>query len=611
MLLVIGRRLCRGPHLSGAGGSYHSKYQLLQHLLRRPLSNSESPDSDPDSGGSYDWLPPDDSPVFGAYRKHQDARDPSIEPAGTGRSRVLEPEPDTGAGVLQDEEVIEVIDLEATLRNETNQQILDAMEDEDEIGDDIETDDGFSIESSTSNWKDLLKELKEDGQNDMLDNLVEEYGLQSFLDDMDDEELNVNAETDETPLSNDDEWNEDVLKSVEGLSQDDIIDELIECSPSLSQLELEMLSESLGDEGELDSLKGTDMENTYSDFRKMVWEDYQARLNGSGNEDHVLRTQEKNAFESAKNGSSDLPSDWHDFDSSAAFKQDFSAQEENLGEIDPSAGDPSTSGLDNTIDWLQARRKRLGESDENSRPTHLFSPDEAESFRHRNSHIPVQLHTLFTPSELSVSLTALGATDVKIIDVRGYDKYGSSLGCDYMLLATGRNVSHLRVLAESVVRNLRSRRLNERGVPGASGPEGGRVTNKRSLKRNKIAGVSSSGKFDDEWFVVDCENVHVHILDKTARSCLRLESLWDLSDPNSEGSKLRRLDLNNEDAVDEFVAANPVPDEYAASVHPSSANHIQDGDGRIDVVTVNPNPKSFSARWSGELKGKSMKKHRR
>ena len=548
MLQVLGRRLCRGPRL--AGGSYRSRrHQLLQHLLRRPLSNSESPDSNPSGGDNNDWLPPDDSPVFGAYRKHQDARDSSIEISGTAGSAVSHVlEPGTGTGGLQDEKVIEVIDLEATLSNEANRHILDALEGEDETGDDVETDDDFSIESSTANWKELLKELKDDGQDDLLNNLVDEYGLQSFLDDLDDEEFNANDET-ETPLSNDDEWSEDVLKSVEGLSQDDTIDELIECSPSLSELELELLSEGLGDEGDLDSLKGN-MEDTYSDFRKMVWEDYEARTNGNEEEDHVLRAQENNASGSTKDGSSDLPSDWHDFDSNAAFKPDFSAQVENLGE-------PSTSGLDDTIDWLQARRKRLGESDENKRPTHLFSPDEAETFRHKNSHIPVQLHTLFTPSELSGSLTALGATDVKIIDVRGYDQYGSSPGCDYMLLATGRNVSHLRVLAESVVRNLRARRLQERGVPGASGPEGGRVTNKRSLKRNKIAGVSSSGKFDDEWFVVDCDNVQVHILDKTARSCLRLESLWDLSDPNSEGNKLRRLDLNNEDAVDEFVGTYP------------------------------------------------------
>jgi len=60
-----------------------------------------------------------------------------------------------------------------------------------------------------------------------------------------------------------------------------------------------------------------------------------------------------------------------------------------------------------------------------------------------------------------------------------------------------------------------------------------------------------------------------------------------------------------------FPAANPVPDAYAASVHPSAANLFPDGDGRIDVVTVNNTTKSFSARWSGELKGKSRKKNRR
>lgn len=31
------------------------------------------------------------------------------------------------------------------------------------------------------------------------------------------------------------------------------------------------------------------------------------------------------------------------------------------------------------------------------------------------------------------------------------------------------------------------------------------------------------------------------------RKCLNIEGLWDLDDPNSEGSKLRRVNFDNED----------------------------------------------------------------
>lgn len=113
------------------------------------------------------------------------------------------------------------------------------------------------------------------------------------------------------------------------------------------------------------------------------------------------------------------------------------------------------------------------------------------------------------------------------------------MGCNFILLVTGRNFSHIRVLADSIVRNLKARKLHERGVVGAmQGAEGGQdiFSNKRSRNRASRNGINASGKVDDDWMVVDCDNIHVHILEETTRKCLNIEGLWDLSNPSENNS---------------------------------------------------------------------------
>jgi len=275
----------------------------------------------------------------------------------------------------------------------------------------------------------------------------------------------------------------------------------------------------------------------------------------------------------------------------------------------------SAGDLDNTIDWLQARRSRLGDTSEENKqiPTHLMTPDQAEKFSHRNSQIPIKLYTLFTTSELSTSLIAQGGTNVRIINTADCDPVrGVGIGCNFILLVTGRSALHIRVMADSIVRNMKERKLHERGVTGAiQGAEGGRdiFSNKRSLNRaRRNTAVNTSRKIDDDWFVVDCNNIHVHLMEATTRKCLNIESLWDLSDPNSEGSKLRRVDCTNEEDIDIYVAENPVPDEYAAKLlrRERLDGWITGGTGRVQTIPVFKR-KSFSEKWSGKSKRKKDK----
>jgi len=237
-----------------------------------------------------------------------------------------------------------------------------------------------------------------------------------------------------------------------------------------------------------------------------------------------------------------------------------------------------------------------------------MTPDDAEKRRHKKSQIDVIPYTLFTSAELSSSLSAQGGKDIRIIDVAEYeDLYGVGMGCSYLMVVTGRNTSHIRVMSDSIVRNLKARKLNERGIVGAmKGVEGGTdiFSNKRSRARASKNGITNtSARIDDDWMVVDCGNIHVHILEEATRKCINIESLWDLSDPNSEGSKLRRVDVANDDEVDTYVAENPVPDEYSARMrNEATPGGWMTGDSGRVILPGLYNRKSFSSKWSGSKK---------
>eukprot|EP00581_Thalassiosira_minuscula_P018343 CAMPEP_0183721640 /NCGR_PEP_ID=MMETSP0737-20130205/13846_1 /TAXON_ID=385413 /ORGANISM="Thalassiosira miniscula, Strain CCMP1093" /LENGTH=684 /DNA_ID=CAMNT_0025951679 /DNA_START=89 /DNA_END=2141 /DNA_ORIENTATION=+ len=618
-----------------------------------------------------EWLPPDHSPLIKNTIKsmNKQSADKIIHSHTTSP---LSPE----NSLPLDE--IEIVDLEATLNNQPIEDFLHGNDSEEESMEIPASE--FDVESSNVGWTELLREMRDAGETTMMDQLVQEYKLESYLNDLDnddddDDDIELEEENDDlNPSENaseDDEWNEEFEELLQGLSDDEIIDELIENSPSLSDMEMEILSEEMdrGEDGGLDyeSFEELDLIDNaaYQDFRTMVLEDYREKRRAreaaatttttrrsigakAGGKKKAMKSGSKQARRDAEQSSSpttnfatasdlsEYPPDWKDYDSNAAFQRDFSedddswvppplelvlsnsqknADETKSGEDEeqePSKDGEniSASDLDGAIDWLAARRSRLGEDDPTEKnkqtPTHLLTPSQAAKFSHQNSQIPVIKHTLFTTSELTESLTAQGGTDIHIIDTSKFDSsYGAGIGCDYIMLVTGRAPSHIRVLADSIVRNLKARRLQERNVMGAmQGAEGGQdiFSNKRSRNRARRNGAANtSGKIDDDWIVVDCENIHVHIMESTTRKCLNIEGLWDLSNPNSEGSKLRRVDFTDEEDVDTYVSENPIPDEYAARLFNEGGrgrgSWISGGMGsRVQPVPIFQK-KSFSEKW--------------
>jgi len=598
-----------------------------------------------------EWMPPADSPLFTSQPSLAELSSAKYSNKSLNYSRDGDSVEETSPDDIAEDE-IQVIDIEATLKNEANQRLL-----QDELDDASQASPPeFDVESEDVGWKEVLRELRDAGKTQMMERLVIEYNLQSYLENLDDDvvpDLEEDTYGNSATEISDEEWDEEFEQSLKGLSQEELVDELIENSPSLSQLEMEILSDELEKSEEhesgkggldYDSLEELNLEDNtaYSDFRAMVLEDYNEKkqanaYGGKINEGKVLET-EAIAQQSASGGQfstkSDFevyPPDWKDYDSKAAFKRDFSEEDSDWvppsSEFIPSssnnvdeshAKDPpkAKDNLDNKIDWLQARRSRLGLSNEKEdglKPTHLLTPEQAEAFRHQNSQIEVKPYTLFTTAELSGSLAAQGGTDIHIIDTSEFQEtHGVGIGSNYIMLVTGRNTSHIRVMADSVVKNLKARRLAERGVMGAmKGAEGGEdiFSNKRTRNRARRNGaLNTSGKIDDDWMAIDCENIHVHILEETTRQCLNIESLWDLSNPNSEGSKLRRVDLADEDQVDTYVAENPIPDEYAAKIFSDGGGRKTDGwisgtGGRVHSVSASQR-KSFSKKWSGKSQSK-------
>ena len=203
-------------------------------------------------------------------------------------------------------------------------------------------------------------------------------------------------------------------------------------------------------------------------------------------------------------------------------------------------------------DWLSTRRRKQ---------SLVGTYDESIS---RSGDISVIPNTLLSSKEIISCLEGLGGQDVKLI--RPFDK--SSLGCDGLIVATGTTLQHIRLMADTIVRHLRARGL--KNVVGAKyGVEGGQQeyhSGGKKFRKQQLLSSSKRARMQDTWLCVNCQNYVVHIQDEVSRNAIHLEGLWS----GPEGQALRSVDLTDDDAVDNYVAQNPVPDEYAQQLADAS-----------------------------------------
>ena len=186
---------------------------------------------------------------------------------------------------------------------------------------------------------------------------------------------------------------------------------------------------------------------------------------------------------------------------------------------------------DTSVDWLRTRRQVLGQKETAFTATIPGAAGHEDLFE-----VEVKHHTLLKRGEIVTIMDALGGQDIKVIyDNPKERRMGGAMG---MILVTATRSSHMRIMADTLVRHMRRRKLQEVDVLGAKhGPE---------------------GQEDSNWMVVDCRSFIVHIFDEKIRQGLNFDAIWSGEDP------LHRLDHSDEEAVEDYVAAYPVPDIYTA-----------------------------------------------
>lgn len=265
--------------------------------------------------------------------------------------------------------------------------------------------------------------------------------------------------------------------------------------------------------------------------------------------------------------------------------------------------DPSNEDEDTNDIWLSARRAKLGQNE----VTSIMTPDQSKQVHEKDSSIPIIPKTLLSSAEIATCLETLGAANVQTIIPD--EKTLPHLGWDGLILATGMSYSHIRVLADAIVSNLRKRDLGDMGVIGARyGAEGGRDTTTSPHGRKKMKQIQQGKRQDDGWLAIDCRNYIVHIQDEVTRRTVDLEGLWSPGERGKAGRDIRNLDGNDEDAVEDFVAANPVPDEYIAKTMEFSQDFWSDHGSRGGL---GGGSERKNARWTPISNQKKKKKNSR
>ena len=138
----------------------------------------------------------------------------------------------------------------------------------------------------------------------------------------------------------------------------------------------------------------------------------------------------------------------------------------------------------------------------------------------------------------------MGAEDVRTIDLPKNVNFDT---ITQFVVATSRSTRLLRKMADTIVHALQERRLDK--APGATGPE---------------------GDLDDDWLIVDCWTIAVHIMLPTARKSLNLEALWDGSTPRPALRPVRN-EMDYDEVSHSFnIAASSSRFRSLMHIHPHS-----------------------------------------
>jgi ribosomal silencing factor RsfS len=223
------------------------------------------------------------------------------------------------------------------------------------------------------------------------------------------------------------------------------------------------------------------------------------------------------------------------------------------------------SNVQEPVDWLQTRRSKQWDG------VDMMTPDLGTTKKFQASDVAVIPHTLLTKDEITSCLTAMGGKNITLLPNTPERRMGAASG---MILTTGSTPTQIFLMADTLVRQLKRRDLAEVGVVGAQ------------------FGAEGSADKTDTWRVVDCFNYIVHILDANTRRHLNLEALWSGKDASL------RVRFDDDDAMDDYVAANPVPEGYSPNAQDwsSSISQMERNRWIVPHRPVVPRPKGRKRR---------------
>jgi len=226
-------------------------------------------------------------------------------------------------------------------------------------------------------------------------------------------------------------------------------------------------------------------------------------------------------------------------------------------------------------DWLRNRRAMLGEDGSSSATS---------------SVVPVTHHALLEADEIEMLLEAHGGQDIVIVhDDPEAPRMG---GAEGMIFCTGggssgdsdnqsnfinNNPYLISTLSRVLIDHMKDRKLHELGVAPSSQQN---TTNRAATSSPTLYGSGFTSP-SESWRIVDCGNYIVHILDEATRWDLNLEDLWSGEDA------LWRLNVFDEDEVEDYCENNPIPSTYNGTGSSSNNNMLYDEEeGYMDVAAM-------------------------
>jgi len=246
-------------------------------------------------------------------------------------------------------------------------------------------------------------------------------------------------------------------------------------------------------------------------------------------------------------------------------------------------------------DWLRNRRAMLGQDD---------TVEE-------DGVVPILLHTPLTADEIELLLEAHGGGDIRV--VHDNPEAARMGGADGMIFCTGGGSSNtsnssssstnnyvhsspylISTLSRVLIDHMKDRKLHEVGIaPSAKQNTTNRAAQSAPLIYGGGGSRMTANNPSESWRIVDCGNYIVHILDEATRYDLNLEDLWSGADP------LWRVNVFDEDEVEDYCRRHPVPESFNGTGSRNSNSNSGSADGSGSGSTHHSRPEEEDGYMDG------------